>query len=775
MKLSKNWLNEWIDLSAKSAQDICVALNEIGLEVDSCEHIKVPSKVVVAKVLECKDHENSDHLHVCKVDAGTGEILQIVCGAPNVAEGQIVACALEGAKIGELTIKKAKLRGVESCGMLCSAKELGLGELNNGIMILDESIGELELGKELSSYPTFDDWAIEVELTPNRGDCLSVRGVARDLSAKFDLPIKEISPLKKSEDELLGIGRLFSLHSEEEKNCALYYKAVNLGESFSLNLKKRLRLAMIESKHKSAIDGALEYSTHSTGTLFRAYDARKINPNENEKISLKIKNGAYKQSQIYAEDKLLSVAGIYANKEFLADENTKIAIIEASYTAPEIIANATGEDKNMQKDEMVYRSSRGSEPAISASMNLLFGSCFENYECYGGSQQISMSVERANILVNCSAIAKMIGMDIEKKEIHKILSRLNFEITSGPNDEQFYAKAPAYRHDIQNIGDVCEEIVRIYGIDNIPAKPLSFCEANRFGMSSTKHTLARNLRQRAVDTGYFECVHYIFDDPSELESMGFKPCQAQMLNPITNELKELRPTLLNALLNSALNNAKRGAKQIKLFEYGEVFDTRGEQSSKMGFISCGLGALPSLKNSAKGSELSIFELANDLQKILGKITLKASDNLEFLSPYEQAQIIQNGKVIGFLGRVKPSLKKDLPKCYAAEINFSSLSHAHTLVEPYSSFPATSRDLSVLVSSELKYEQIKECIEALKVQNLQSFYPTDLYSDKSLGDKKSLTISFAFQSNEKTLTDDEINALMEVILSALKDSLGVELR
>ena len=773
MRLSKNWLNEWIDLSAKSAEDICAALNEIGLEVDSCERIRVPSKVVVAKVLECREHENSDHLHVCKVDAG--EILQIVCGAPNVAEGQMVACALEGAKIGELSIKKAKLRGVESCGMLCSAKELGLGELGNGIMILDESIGELEIGKELSSYPAFDDYLIEIELTPNRGDCLSVRGVARDLSAKFDLPIKDISPLKKSEDELLGIGRLISLHSEEEKNCALYYKVVNLGEKFSLNLKKRLRLALIESKHKSAIEGALEYSTHSTGALFRAYDARKINPNENEKISLKIKNGEHKQSQIYAEDKLLGVAGICANKEFLADENTKIAIIEASYTAPEIIANATGEDKNMPKDEMVYRSSRGSEPAISSSMNLLFGSCFENCEWYGGSQQISMNVERANILVNCSAISKMIGMDIEKKEIHKILSRLNFEIASGTNDEQFYAKAPAYRHDIQNIADVCEEIVRIYGIDNIPAKPLNFCEANRNSQASLKHALARNLRQRAVDAGYFECVHYIFDDPSELEAMGFKPCQAQMLNPITNELKELRPTLLNSLLNSALNNAKRGAKQIKLFEYGEVFDTSGKQSSKLGFVSCGLSNLPSLKNGAKGAELNIFELANDIQKILGKISLKASENLEFLSPYEQAKIIQNGKVIGFLGRVKPSLKKDLPRCYAAQIDFDALKCEHILAEPYSSFPATSRDLSVLVSSELKYEQIKECIEELKVENLQSFYPTDLYSDKSLGDKKSLTISFSFQSNEKTLTDDEINALMQRILDVLKESLGVELR
>lgn len=177
MKISKNWLNEWIEISAKSGEEICAALNEIGLEVDACEQIKVADKVVVAKVLECADHENSDHLHVCKVDAGTGQILQIVCGAPNVGTGQMVACALEGAKIGEITIKKAKLRGVESCGMLCSARELGLGNINDGIMLLDESIGELEIGKELSSYPAFNDTYIEIELTPNRGDCLDRKSV----------------------------------------------------------------------------------------------------------------------------------------------------------------------------------------------------------------------------------------------------------------------------------------------------------------------------------------------------------------------------------------------------------------------------------------------------------------------------------------------------------------------------------------------------------------------------------------------------------------------
>ena len=193
MIIARNWLEEWIDLSGISSDKICEKLNAIGLEVDSFTSVRMPENIVIGRVVSCKDHENSDHLHVCEVDIGS-EILQIVCGAKNVALNQIVPLALIGAKMPNgMEIKHAKLRGVESFGMICSASELGLPKLNDGIMVIDESIGELNLGRKLSEIPAFNDDIIEIELTPNRGDCLSLRGIARDLGAAFELGIKKIN------------------------------------------------------------------------------------------------------------------------------------------------------------------------------------------------------------------------------------------------------------------------------------------------------------------------------------------------------------------------------------------------------------------------------------------------------------------------------------------------------------------------------------------------------------------------------------------------------
>lgn len=776
MKVSIEWLNDWVDLSTKTSKEITSALNEIGLEVDSCEQMRVPDKVVVAKVLECAMHENSDHLHVCRVDAGLNEPLQIVCGAANVAAGQIVACALEGAKIGEISIKKAKLRGVESCGMLCSARELGLGELNAGIMLLDDSIGELVIGKPLNEYDIFNTSVIEVELTPNRGDCLSVRGIARDLGAKFDLNFKTINYVKSDDDEQIGIGRLLSVHSDENRKNAFIYKAVKL-EDFRLNLRTKLRLNLVDNVSKVAFRALLDYAMHSCGVAFRAYDYSKIAPQNEGKIAIKVQNGKYGQSLIYANDELLSTAGIYQNDIALIDENSKTIIIEASYTAPDIIASTLGNDKNIKKDEMTYRTLRGSEPDLEMGVNLLFARFLANQNPYAGAQILKTDSKQENIHIDANTLSKIIGFEVDKNTIIKILKKLNFEIsTTAENIEQFYAKAPAYRHDIQNIQDVCEEVVRIIGIDNIPSRPLKFSEHSRINDDFIKHSRAKSLRQRAVMAGFFECVHYVFDDENELKELGFSPCALQIANPITNELGALKPTLLNHLLNSTLRNAQNGKKVIKLFEYGEVFDASGLQSSKLGFVASGQNKAPSLLNGAKGEELSLFSFANDIQNIIGKIELKSTSAHKFLSEYESADIYQNGKKIGYLGRFSLELKKDLPtRTYVCELDFDKISFTHKLASAYSRYPAISRDLSLLVSQSTSYAQIKECIKALKIASLREFNPVDEYKDKSLGANTSLTISFTFQDNEKTLVDDEINALMEQIQASLKQNLGIDLR
>lgn len=776
MKISIEWLNEWVDLKDKTSQEIVQALNEIGLEVDSCNELKVADNVVVAKVLECNIHENSDHLHVCKVDAGTGEILQIVCGAPNVEQNQMVACALEGAKIGDITIKKTTLRGVESYGMLCSAKELGLGDINAGIMILDDSIGELVIGKPLNEYNAFNTHIIEIELTPNRGDCLSVRGISRDLAAKFDKNLKKLNAIKNDDDEKIGIGRLLSVSSDKNNQSAFFYKIMQLN-NFSLNLRTLLRLKLLDNPSKLPIKAILEYSTYSCGVIFRAYDYEKISKNSEEKVALKIQLGEYKQSLIYANNELLAVAGIHQNDLASVDENSKIIIIEASYTPPNIIATSLGNDKKQAKDEITYHTLRGSEPELEIGANLLFERFFAGQNLYGGAQIIKPQQKEENILINANTISKIIGIEIDKNTIIKILKKLNFEINTAENDAlQFYAKAPLYRHDIQNAQDVCEEVVRIIGIDNIIPRPLEFAEKPRINETLIKYKRSKILRQKAAMAGFFECVHYVFDDENELKELGFAPSALKIANPITSELSALKPSLLNALLNSAIRNAKNGKKVIKLFEYGEVFNAHAKQCSKLAFVASGLNGAPSLLNGAKGSALSLFTFANDLQKILGKIELKKGTEHNFLSDYENADIYQNGVKIGFCGRFSLELKKDLPKhTYVCEIDLDKIIYAEKIAKEYSRYPAINRDLSLIISKQISYDKIKECINALNINSLKEFAPVDEYKDESLGSNSSLTISFSFQDTNKTLVDDEINALMEKILSSLKQNLGIDLR
>lgn len=779
MIISKNWLNEFIDLSHLSAEAVCKKLNEIGLEVDSLNKFSIPNHVVVGKVLSCVDHENSDHLHVCEVDVGS-EVLQIVCGAPNVAAGQFVACALIGTIMPSgLEIKAAKLRGVASSGMLCSSTEIGLPKLNNGIMLLDDSIGDLVLGRELKEYPIFNDELIEIELTPNRGDCLSIHGVARDLSAGFDLPLKEREP-REDEEKLLGIGRIISIRCEDKIEASVAYKAIELKEELSLNLKTELRLAYTEQTKEHPVEKILSYMTYSTGVIFRAYDYEKLATNKEEKIVIDIKvlnNGSY---GVYFDSKCLGQLGIWQTKEANIDNNSKIIIIEASYVDPKIVSEAALKDKEQPRDEAVYRSSRGSEPKLSMAMNFLFDIFAKNKHItpYAGMQQILLEKDQIIISFNCTELSNMIGAEISRNDVVKILKRLGFDITFNTEQEHIYAKVPFYRHDILNSHDICEEIVRIIGIDNIPSKPLIFSEKSRINNNTyISYKNSKRLRHNAAALGFFECVHYVFDNAGELDALGFKPCKAQILNPINNELAVLKPTLINHLLNSCERNIKNSKKSVKLFEFGDVFNEDGDQSAKFAFLASGLKNEPTLLNGAKPSEINFFDFASLIQNSVGKIELVKSDDIPFLSEFEQAKVYQNNEYIGYIGRLDLNLelKRDLPKTYVCELDFERIKFENRIAKTYSKFPSISRDLSVIIDKDLEYLEIKNCIDELKIGILKEFLPVDIYEDKSLNAKVSLSIKFIFQDMQKTLEDEEISAVMDQILQALNNKLGIGLR
>ncbi|EAK4846983.1 phenylalanine--tRNA ligase subunit beta [Campylobacter coli] len=773
MIITKSWLSDWLDFEDKSLDDIAHTLNSIGVEVDRICTLKVPDKIVVGFVKEKVKHENSDKLSICQVDVGN-EILQIVCGAQNVAQGQFVAVALKGALMPNgMEIKEAKLRGVDSCGMLCSSTELGFEKINDGIMLLDDSIGELELGKALNSYEIFNDGLIEVELTPNRGDCLSIYGIARDLAAALNLNLKEKLPFKEGEN-VLGIGRILRLSAEKELNSLYNYRAIELKEKIQINLLISLRLAQVENLGKNPIENLLNYATHSTGVLFNAYDLDSFYK-ENEEFTLSLVKEAQGETKVSCREELLSVSGIYQEEKFKSKEDSKIIIIEANYTDPMIIADAKMSYKK-QDDQTIYRSFRGSEPKLNLGMDFLLSVLEKNPNLiiYSSSQQIITNKELPNIAISIESISKTIGQEVDKDEVLKILKKLGFELILSA-DGLVNVKAPMHRPDIKNLADICEEVVRIIGIDNIASKGLEFVEKNRLNSTYKNYKELVELRKKAVANGYFESLHYVLDNEEELRSLGFNPIKLKLINPITAELNTLRTTLLNHLLNAASLNAKNSKKIIKLFELGVIFGSNNEELNHIAFVHSGYKEEPKISNKAKPKLANFYDFLLDLKNIIGDFKLKAS-KYDILSPYEQADIYLKDLKIGFAGRLhlKIENERDLLKTYVCELDLNLIKQHFKLAKPYSKFPSISRDLSILIPKGFKYEKIKNCIEELDLENLENFRLVDLYSDVSLENSYSLTLKFIFRDMNKTLEEAQVAEYIDKILQSFKE-MGLELR
>ncbi|RQD67038.1 phenylalanine--tRNA ligase subunit beta [Campylobacter hepaticus] len=773
MIVTKSWLNDWLELENISLEKIAKTLNCIGIEVNKIEVLKAPDKIVVGYVKEKISHENSDKLSICQVDIG-GETLQIVCGAANVDTGQFVAVASKGAIMpNNMQIQEVTLRGVSSCGMLCSSTELGFSKINNGIMVLDESIGKLELGRALNTYEIFNDGLIEVELTPNRGDCLSIYGIARDLATALNLNLKEPKAFKESEN-VLGIGRILRLAADKELNGLYNYRAVELKETIQTNLLLSLRLAQIENLSNNAIENLLNYATHSTGVLFNAYDLSSFS-SEGEEFTIVLNKEAHGETKVSCKDKLLSFSGIFQNDASKCKNDSKIVIIEANYTDPLVIAEAKMHHKN-QDEKTLYRSFRGSEPRLSLGMDFLL-SIFEhipNFIIYSSSQQIVTNKQAPIISLNVEGISDIIGQNIDKDEILKILKKLGFElILSG--DGLVNVKAPLHRPDIKNLSDISEEVIRIIGIDNISSKGLKFIEKNRFNTTYKNYIDYVNLRKKAVANGYFESLHYILDNEEELKNLGFDLVKMKLVNPITAELNTLRTTLLNHLLNAASLNAKNSKKLIKLFELGTVFNSNNQELNHIAFIHSGLKEEAKISNKAKPPMVQFYDFLLDIKNIIGDFKLKAS-KYDILSPYEQADIYIANLKIGFIGRLHLKIEnaRNLPKTYICELNLDLIKPDFKIAKPYSKFPAITRDLSILIPKNFEYNQIKNCIQNLNLEILENFRLVDIYNDENLKEFYSITINFTFRDLNTTLDDNQVAKCIDKIIQSLKE-LGLNLR
>ncbi|WJI95918.1 phenylalanine--tRNA ligase subunit beta [Helicobacter pylori] len=763
MKLSVNDLNVFVN-TPKDVAKLCEDLSRLGLEVESCIPCVAPKNVVVGKVLEKAPHKNAEKLSVCQVDVGK-EVLQIVCGAKNVAPNQFVPVALNGVLIGSTTIAKTELRGVESCGMICSSIELGFPKINDGILELDESVGELVLGKELNEYAPFNTHVFEISLTPNRGDCLSVLGIAREISAFYHTPLKPIKALNftpKSDLITLSAGENIESH-------LAYYLICNYSLKTPLNIK--LSLAHNNALSENDLNNFIEFSAHFSGVILNAYSLNTT------PVDLSVKNDENNLESVYINHQKRSTIAIKHQDQ---KDLSECLLLEASYTDPVSLSLKLHalKDKTLQKDNaLVYRSARGSNPNLSDGLNFLSAHLKATIL---ESKQTKHSLKDRTLTFQLEDITEILGLAVEKEKIQGILKNLGFKVSvKEPNSKPQILEVivPNFRHDIKTIQDIAEEILRFVGIDNLVSKPLHCVSSKNSNPHYDMHRFFENLKHKALACGFKEVIHYVFYSKEKQQKLGFEVLEdpLELQNPITTELNTLRTSLVCGLLDASLRNKNLGFKSIALYEKGSVYNSKREEIQKLGFLVSGLQKKESYPD-AKGKTWDFYSFAECVSRIIGDFSLeKLTAQTPINHPYQSAKIIQNNEIIGVIAKIHPKViqELDLFESYYAEIDAFKLKRPAMLLKPFSIYPSSVRDLTLIIDENTAFSRIKKALKDAQIPNLSEILPLDIFkeSDNTIA----LSVRCVIHSLEKTLNDEEVNSAVQKALEILEKEFNARLK
>ncbi len=763
MKLSVNDLSVFVDVP-KDITKLCEDLSRLGLEVESSIPCVAPKNVVVGKVLEKAPHKNAEKLSVCQVDVGK-EVLQIVCGAKNVAPNQFVPVALNGALIGSTTIAKTELRGVESCGMICSSNELGFPKINDGILELDESVGELVLGKGLNEYAPFNTHVLEISLTPNRGDCLSVLGIAREISAFYHTPLKPIKALNftpKSD--------LITLHTDENIESHLaYYLVCNHSLKTPLNIK--LSLAHNNALSENDLNNFIEFSAHFSGVVMNAYSL------DATPIDLSVKNDENNLESVYINHQKRSTIAIKHQDQ---KDLSEYLLLEASYTDPISLSLKLHalKDKTLQKDNaLIYRSARGSNPNLSDGLNFLSAHLKATIL---ESKQTKHALKDRTLEFKPEDITEILGLAIEEEKIQGILKNLGFKVSikvSSSKPQILEVVAPNFRHDIKTIQDIAEEILRFVGIDHLISKPLDSVSNKKSNPHYDTHRFFENLKHKALACGFKEVIHYVFYSKEKQQKLGFEVLEdpLELQNPITTELNTLRTSLVCGLLDASLRNKNLGFKSIALYEKGSVYNSKREEIQKLGFLASGLQKKESYPD-AKGKAWDFYSFAECVSKVIGDFSLeKLTTQTPINHPYQSAKIIQNHKIIGVIAKIHPKViqELDLFESYYAEIDASKLKRPAMLLKPFSIYPSSVRDLTLIIDENTAFSKIKKALKDAKIPNLSEILPLDIFKESN--NSIALSVRCVIHSLEKTLNDEEVNSAVQKALEILEKEFNARLK
>ncbi|MCK0106833.1 phenylalanine--tRNA ligase subunit beta [Marinobacter sp. S0848L] len=789
MKFSEQWLREWVNPSIDS-QALMDQITMAGLEVDGFEPVAGEfSGVIVGEVVSVEAHPDADKLRVCQVSNGE-ETVQVVCGAPNVREGLKVPFAEVGAVLpGNFKIKKAKLRGQPSQGMLCSESELALSESHDGLMELPD---DAPVGQSMVDYLKLNDIAIDVDLTPNRSDCLSIKGLAREVGVLNSQVVEapEIEPVEAVHSEVPAI------RVEAPEACPRYLgrvlRNVNLKAETPLWMQEKLRRSGIRS-----IDAAVDVTNYvmlELGQPLHAFDREEISGGivvRMAKAGEKLVLLDGQEVELTAEtlviadhDKPIAIAGVMGGEHSGVNEKTQDLVLESAYFEP--IAMAGKARHYGLHTDASHRFERGvdyelAREAMERATRLLM-------DIVGGEPGDIVEVVSWEDLPKAKTVdlrekrlADVLGLAIDRTTVEEILSRLGLRVEKLLKDG-WRISVPSFRPDISIEEDLIEEVGRIYGYNNLPVTE----PTGSLGLSVREEAVRplSAVRNFFVAQGYQEAITYSFVDPKVQQLIDPDREGIALANPISADLSVMRTTLWSGLIKTVQHNQNRQQPRIRLFETGLRFVKDGDQIDQQPMLAGVVVGNQTPENWTNGRRASdFFDVKGELEslfQVLGiEIQFRASQH-PALHPGQTAELLRDGESVGWLGTLHPQVQKNL------ELNGTILMFElflNSIVTGYvpnfkdvSKFPEVRRDLAIIIGSEVSFAQVEEIARKQAGEHLTDMRVFDVYEGESLGEgNRSLALSLFWQHPERTLNEDEVHTLFNGVIDSLKEELGATLR
>jgi phenylalanyl-tRNA synthetase beta chain len=811
MKISRNWLAKYLDLSAINDDEVSEILTKLGLEVEGTEHyesIKGGLKgLIVGQVLTCEKHENADKLKVTTVDVGYENPLQIVCGASNVAVGQKVVVAVDGTLIypinGEpFTIKKSKIRGVESQGMICAEDEIGLGTSHEGILILNENIA---VGTKVADlYKVSIDSVFEIGLTPNRSDATCHLGVARDIKAYLQVHKDYKDSVTEPGTQAFHVDNTKSYvpvqveHVDCIRYCGLTITDIKIAESPEW-LKNSL--ASIGVKSINNIVDITNYILHEYGQPLHAFDYHKIA--EKKIIVTKVSQGTEflaLDDRIFKlnEDDLvicdgnrnpMCIAGVYGGKNSGVTEHTTAIFLEsAHFSAPCI--RKTSMRHNLRTDAAkVFE--KGSDPAV--TLNALKRAAIMICNIAGGRVSSDVEdiyphkVESAEVVVRYDRVRKLIGFPFTEESIHNILSALEMGGRKLDHD-RVMVTVPTSKVDVIREVDVIEEILRIYGFDNVPV-PEKINSAVSYSQLSNKQNIKNKISDSLVANGFFEIMGLsLIESKLCKEILQIPESELVLINNTSNvSLDAMRPDMMLSGLKSVTHNQNRQQNDVKLFEIGKTYRKYNDSFVETSFLSLFVSGLDKVENwQSKSRKLDFYDIKRIVLKILHGLGLNnlTSEILTGDKRFAYGMVLTiHGKKVAELGLIHPKIAKDLDvrnEVFYGEINLDLLfgmTLSNIQMRPISKYPSVTRDLAFVLDKKVEYAQLETIGKKIGKPLMSEMTMFDLYdNEKQVGEgKKSIALRFVFEDSNKTLTEQEIEQKMKKLIDGYTSEVGAILR